>query len=204
MKKIFTLLLLLYSVQLFSQTIYYVKPTGNDANDGLSWATAFRTMNGTGDGNIDPDWIIIDDHHLQLRAERSGRGSGRTYTVTVTATDAAGNKASAAATVIVPHDKADLTTAHRSIAPGEEINGLQLQAFPNPSTDGFNISIKSSSMQPINIEVVDHLGRTIESRRGLPANGNVYLGSSYRPGIYVVQVTQANTVQNCKVVKQGH
>jgi trimeric autotransporter adhesin len=162
-----------------------------------------ESMYGTADGNIDPDWIIVDDHHLQLRAERSGRGSGRTYTITVTATDAAGNKASAATTVIVPHDKADLTTTHRNIAPGEEINSLRLQAFPNPSTDGFTISIQSYSMQPINIEVVDDLGRTIESRRGLPANGNVYLGSTYRPGIYVVQVTQANTIQNCKVVKQG-
>ena len=44
MKKIFILLLLLCSAQLFSQTIYYVKPTGNDANSGTFWATAFKTV----------------------------------------------------------------------------------------------------------------------------------------------------------------
>jgi hypothetical protein len=44
MKKIFTLLLLLCSLHLFSQTIYYVKPSGNDANNGTSWTTAFRTV----------------------------------------------------------------------------------------------------------------------------------------------------------------
>ena len=45
MKTIFTLLLLLLcSLSPFSQTIYYVKPTGSDANDGTSWATAFKTL----------------------------------------------------------------------------------------------------------------------------------------------------------------
>lgn len=42
---------------------------------------------------------------LLLRAERNGKGSGRTYTITVVATDAAGNGATATATVAVAHDR---------------------------------------------------------------------------------------------------
>ncbi|TYP76576.1 OmpL47-type beta-barrel domain-containing protein [Paenibacillus methanolicus] len=40
-----------------------------------------------------------------LRAERSGNGDGRTYTVTYTATDQAGNQTVTAVPVIVPHDQ---------------------------------------------------------------------------------------------------
>src|SRR6185503_15245651 len=37
---------------------------------------------GKGDGHTSPDWQVVDDHHVLLRAERSGRGNGRVYTVT--------------------------------------------------------------------------------------------------------------------------
>ena len=60
---------------------------------------------GTGDGNTEPDWIIVDPHHLKLRAERDGTGNDRIYTITYTVTDAAGNSATASTTVTVPHDK---------------------------------------------------------------------------------------------------
>jgi hypothetical protein len=62
-------------------------------------------INGLGDGDTAPDWVIVDSHHLQLRAERSGAGTGRTYTITLTCTDAAGNPTVRTATVLVPHSK---------------------------------------------------------------------------------------------------
>lgn len=46
-----------------------------------------------------------DDRQFQLRAERSGGGTGRAYTITYLATDASGNRATASATVVVPHDQ---------------------------------------------------------------------------------------------------
>ncbi len=59
-------------------------------------------VNGTGDGNSSADWQVIDAHHVQLRAERAGSGSGRTYTIAISCTDASGNSANTAATVLVP------------------------------------------------------------------------------------------------------
>ncbi len=41
-------------------------------------------VNGTGDGDTSPDWEVIDAHHVKLRAERAGTGSGRIYTITIT------------------------------------------------------------------------------------------------------------------------
>ena len=42
---------------------------------------------------------------FSLRAERSGQGIGRVYTIIYTATDIAGNKSATSTTVIVPHDQ---------------------------------------------------------------------------------------------------
>src|SRR5882724_9589605 len=61
-------------------------------------------INGLGDGDTAPDWEIIDANHVRLRAERSGRGAGRVYTITITSTDSAGNSSSKAVFVTVPHD----------------------------------------------------------------------------------------------------
>lgn len=50
--------------------------------------------------------IGTDDRQFKLRAEREGKNkTGRIYTVTYSATDGTGNKATASATVTVPHDE---------------------------------------------------------------------------------------------------
>jgi len=59
-------------------------------------------VNGDGDGNTSPDWIVVDDHTVQLRAERSGSGDGRIYTVTATCTDSSANSFSQSVQVTVP------------------------------------------------------------------------------------------------------
>lgn len=46
-----------------------------------------------------------DDRAFKPRADRTGVGKGRTYTITYEATDGSGNKATATTTVVVPHDQ---------------------------------------------------------------------------------------------------
>lgn len=53
-----------------------------------------QPVNGTGDGDVGPDWNITSPTTLQLRAERS-HGQDRTYTITVAATDLYGNVSTA-------------------------------------------------------------------------------------------------------------
>jgi subtilisin-like proprotein convertase family protein len=67
--------------------------------------TSNEPINGMGDGDTDPDWEIVDDHHVRLRAERAGGGTGRIYTITITATDAHGTSSQRTVTVVVPHDQ---------------------------------------------------------------------------------------------------
>jgi hypothetical protein len=60
--------------------------------------------NGLGDGDTAPD-VVIHDGIVQLRAERSGTGTGRVYTVMATASDIAGNETTVTTTCLVPHDQ---------------------------------------------------------------------------------------------------
>ncbi len=62
-------------------------------------------VNGLGDGDTDTDWIITGGLTADLRAERSGTGSGRVYTINAQCTDASGNSAAATASVTVPHNQ---------------------------------------------------------------------------------------------------
>jgi subtilisin-like proprotein convertase family protein len=66
--------------------------------------TSSEPLNGSGDGNTEADWEVVDANHVRLRAERAGNGTDRIYTITVTCVDAAGNSSSASTTVVVPHD----------------------------------------------------------------------------------------------------
>jgi hypothetical protein len=67
--------------------------------------TSNEPDNSRGDGHTVDDIIIIDDFTFHLRAERSGRGPGRIYTITYVATDASGNSVMATVTVNVPHNQ---------------------------------------------------------------------------------------------------
>lgn len=62
-------------------------------------------VNGTGEGDTEPDWAVTAPHAVNLRAERAGSGDGRVYTISITARDTAGNSAAATTTVSVPHSQ---------------------------------------------------------------------------------------------------
>ena len=55
-----------------------------------------------GAGDTAPDWEITGALSANLRAERSGQGSGRIYTIVVECKDASGNAATGSVTVTVP------------------------------------------------------------------------------------------------------
>ena len=64
-----------------------------------------------GDGSTIPDYevVSVDDEtgliELLLRAERAGKGDGRTYSIVITATDASGNQSTAIIEIRAPHDR---------------------------------------------------------------------------------------------------
>lgn len=76
--------------------------TDNCSVDCVLTVASNEPQDGLGDGDTSPDWEVVDAHHVRLRAERSGTGTGRTYTITVTCQDPAGNTVVRTTTVKVP------------------------------------------------------------------------------------------------------
>jgi len=64
--------------------------------------TSNEPENGTGDGDTGPDFEITGPLKVKLRAERSGRGTGRIYTIVVETSDQVGNSREDEVTVHVP------------------------------------------------------------------------------------------------------
>jgi len=71
----------------------------------ISAITSDEPVNGGGDGNTSPDWVITGPLTADLRAERSGQGDGRVYTLTVQCGDGSGNDSTGQTFVFVPHDR---------------------------------------------------------------------------------------------------
>ncbi len=100
----------------------------------LSSIVSNEPDNGLGDGDkpndIQEAALGTPDVDFKLRAERSGKGDGRIYTVTYTASDVSGNSANASATVTVPHDMGKATAFAEETAIPEDF--VLLQNLPNP------------------------------------------------------------------------
>lgn len=68
-------------------------------DNGANVKTSIIVRSNAGD-NVG-DWEIVDDHLLRLKSSRLPDGSPRVYTITVTATDEAGNKTTRTTTIAV-------------------------------------------------------------------------------------------------------
>jgi hypothetical protein len=92
--------------RLVDEEVFYTVADACDPSPSCALSVASdEPINGTGDGDAAPDWVILDDHHLRLRSERAGGGDGRTYTITAACEDDHGNSAQGDAQVDVPHDR---------------------------------------------------------------------------------------------------
>ena len=84
--------------------------TATDIVDSDPWcrvvdiASNESVLDELGSGNTSPDWEILDDLKIKLRAERSGEGDGRVYTLNVRCTDGFDNSSEETVEVFVPLD----------------------------------------------------------------------------------------------------
>jgi Big-like domain-containing protein len=89
--------------QMVPITVTYTVSDLGDATPGcVLTVSSNEPINGQGDGDTSPDWLIVDSHHVQVRAERAGGGNGRVYTIGADCTDRFGHTSHRSATVTVP------------------------------------------------------------------------------------------------------
>jgi endonuclease/exonuclease/phosphatase family metal-dependent hydrolase len=80
-------------------------------------------------------------------------------------------------------------------------NTLTITAMPNPSRSQFSLFISGSSKEAISMIVVDGVGRNVEVRNNIKAGEHVQIGSSYKAGIYIVEIIQGDSRKQIKLVK---
>jgi hypothetical protein len=191
--------------------------------------TSDEPQSGTGNGDQSPDWEIMNDHHLKLRAERDGNGDGRVYTVRITCTDQYANSASATKTVLVPHDMrardirelvfqyADHGHGHRIATESESASGRNVviineenpeqstlvRVYPNPSTNYFTLNIETyDDKAKISVRLIDVAGRVVEVRNDLSGDQVLRIGNNLKAGLYIAVIRQGNSSKQIKLLKQ--
>ncbi|GAB3021526.1 T9SS type A sorting domain-containing protein [Spirosoma pulveris] len=155
------------------------------------------------DDDTPEDWQIVDANHVKLRAERAGNGNGRIYTITITATDASGNKSVQTTQVTVPKNNSGRAGADELsvLEEGEDVNGLTVKVMPNPSSSYFTILTKRATGNVLAMQVADLQGRMVQMLDNVPANATMQLGNTYAPGTYVLTVFDGSKKVTVKLLK---
>jgi len=137
-----------------------------------------------------PDWVIVSNHYIKLRAERLNSGNGRIYTITVRCTDFDGNSTSRSVTVTVPKK-------HPGATPE-----LIVKVSPNPTVTGFGVEINSNYREEkLVLRILDVKGFEIKRIENVFPNTRIAIGSELHAGVYFLEVTQAATVKTVKLIK---
>lgn len=163
--------------------------------------------NGLGDGNQEPDWTIIDEHNILLRAERSGNGNGREYYINIISRDESWNYSFQQVVVKVPHDNSSsnentIKPDETFINPNKESPQFKIMAWPNPSTKSFNLIVDSFLNEPIDVFIANIRGRIISEFKIKNDMNSIHFGDDLQSGIYFVKVKQGEHSKTIQVVKE--
>jgi hypothetical protein len=188
-------------------TVNYTS-TDNCYSDCELTVTSNEPVSGTGSGDLSPDWQIIDDHRVKLRAERKANGSGRIYTITITCTDVAGNKTTKTAIVTVPLNNVSTRTTQAITDVRKGPQGLSselaakltVQLMPNPTENYFNLQVNSPNKETLEIRMYNIQGKLVQQERG-SLEKTYRFGDKLVGGMYIIEVRQGTQTATIRVVK---
>jgi hypothetical protein len=83
------------------------------------------------------------------------------------------------------------------MAPGK----LFATAMPNPSNGYFNLVINSSDATPVSVQVVDIMGRVIETHPKIASTGILRIGHGWGAGTYIAEIVQGDQRKVVRIVK---
>jgi len=83
-------------------------------------------------------------------------------------------------------------------------DNLLVTARPNPSSNYFTLNIRSNSLHPVTVRILDVLGRVVSVKPNVSSNSTLYIGHQYIPGVYFVQVLQEKKIVTLQLIKQAY
>lgn len=171
-------------------TVALMSVTSNEADNGADDGNTINDIQGAGSG---------EDYLFQLRAERSGSGTGRIYTVTYRITNPGGCYTEASATVTVP-----LSSGNGKVVVNGQIASSTVlqQNVPNPFAGMTTIPYEVTAAGSVSLTVFDAMGRTAATlvdaeqtagRYTVELNGNALPSGTY---YYVLDVNGDRIVRS--------
>ena len=158
--------------------------TGGIGPYSYSW-----TLSPPGDQSV----TFINSNSPSITASFSTLSAGNTYTFTVTVTDAAGCVKTAQAIIQVaiggpkPINPDRLSTHSNPMQ--EKPGNFEIKVFPNPSRGTF--TVRKDITGPIDVRLIDMLGRTIKSWNNLYSE-SIQL-KAFKPGLYSLLIIDRAT-----------
>jgi hypothetical protein len=174
-----------------------------------------------GSGNTNNDIVIAEDcRSVQLMAERSGSGNGRVYTISIEAIDSAGNSATEAYEILVPHDASDSLAVNDGAAytlycsgaaapaPTDTMIGPglpepKLGLYPNPAKQELTIEVPLDKAGMVHVSITSAFSNKVFRTQAFLAEGEnkifIHL-EGLLPGLYNVNVRTGNVSFSEKLI----
>jgi len=182
-------------------TLYYDEIIDNCSQNVESSLWIWHNEEGleNGAGNKSPDWEIIDPHHVMVRAERSGKSTGRDYHIVLSAVDESGNMNEQEVIVRVEHDRGKSVEKSANLMQHGPVN-INALVWPNPTKETFNLKLSSGEESEAELIVYNLNGQVLS--RELLKNRIHTFGKELLPGVYILRLQSKELHQTFKIVKQ--
>lgn len=89
-----------------------------------------------------------------------------------------------------------------AIIPESLVTGLNMEIYPNPTANSFNVEIKTETDELVDLRILNMLGIEIEKFTKIPSGQTLQFGSTYSSGIYLVELSQGNEKCVKKLIKK--
>ena len=147
----------------------------------------------------------------KVRAARNGKGNGRTYTISFTASDGQGGESQGTVEVSVPHDQGKNTSVAGSPSRSIE-NDVVMEAnpteytlanaYPNPFNPSTTISYELPEPTRVQLSVFDMLGREVavlvDGEKAAGRHAVRFNAEGLTSGIYVYRIHAGTFTQTRK------
>jgi hypothetical protein len=82
-------------------------------------------------------------------------------------------------------------------------SNFSIDFYPNPFVNGFKVEAKKSG-EPIRVSIFDMMGKKVETAESSLESGQLLMGASLKPGLYIVQVegVNLNFSKSFKIIKK--